>query len=395
MRKKQKTENEMKVLYDSQAFDMQTHGGVSRCFAELYSNRPESVDARIGVLESDNVYLQQLGFPKNGNEYDHFLHKGFPMRRIIYKAYKNIKGGYPEKWDRKPRVNQLESEHLLRMQDFDVFHPTFFDDYFLRFIGKKPFVLTIHDMIPELFPKYYSKKEKQIVLKKKLAGLAAHIVAVSEQTKTDIVHFLQIPEEKVSVVYHGSDTKPYYPSVGTNYTFEYLLYVGERHWYKNFTGFCRDCMPILRRHKDLKIVCTGRPFTPEELFFFEAFGMEERFIHLFVEDEQDFMDLYHNAIAFVYPSSYEGFGIPILEAYKAGCPVMLNKASCFPEIAADAAIYFEMKKDSSDFEEQFENLYHMSSEERKSLIEKQKKRLALFSWKTSADELAKIYQKVI
>ena len=145
--------------------------------------------------------------------------------------------------------------------------------------------------------------------------------------------------------------------------------------YKNFIGFCRDCMPILRRHKELKVVCTGKPFTSEELFFFEAFGLADRFVHLFAESSQALLDLYHYAVAFVYPSAYEGFGIPILEAYKADCPVMLNRASCFPEIAGDAAIYFKMKKDSSDFEEQFETLYHLDANERGRIIEKQRKRL--------------------
>jgi len=290
-------------------------------------------------------------------------------------------------------VNRFETERLLKMKDFDVFHPTFFDDYFLSLIGEKPFVLTVHDMIPELFPKYYSSQEPQILMKKKLIPLATHIVAVSEQTKKDIINIFQLPEEKITVVYHGADTTPYYPSVGTNFEFEYLLYIGERHMYKNFISFCRDCMPILRRHRDLKIVCTGKPFTSEEIFFFEAFGMKERFIHLFVETHQELLDLYHHAVAFAYPSSYEGFGIPILEAYTADCPLMLNRASCFPEIAGDAAIYFKMRKDSSDFEEKFEYVYHMNSLEREQLLAKQRERLKLYSWDKSALALAQVYRK--
>ena len=152
-------------------------------------------------------------------------------------------------------------------------------------------------------------------------------------------------------------------------------------------------MPILRRHRDLKIVCTGKPFTSEEIFFFEVFGMKERFIHLFVETHQELLDLYHHAVAFAYPSSYEGFGIPILEAYTADCPLMLNRASCFPEIAGDAAIYFEMGKDSSDFEEKFEYVYHMNSLEREQLLAKQRERLKLYSWDKSALALAQVYRK--
>ena len=385
----------MKVLYDSQAFDMQTHGGVSKCFVELYRHLPPEVEAYIGVKETDNVYLHEVGFPQKYEDYDRFLSKGrFPLKRLLYKATKNIQAGHIKNWDRWPQLNQFETERILKEKNIDVFHPTFFNDYFLQLIGDIPFVLTIHDMIPELFPKYYSSQDPQIRMKKKLVPLAAHIVTVSEQTKKDVINILQVPEEKITVVYHGADTTPYYPSVGTNFDFEYLLYIGERHMYKNFISFCRDCIPILRRHRDLRIVCTGKPFTSEELFFFEAFGMKERFIHIFVETRQALLDLYHNAIAFAYPSSYEGFGIPILEAYIADCPIILNRASCFPEIAGDAAIYFNMGKESSDFEEMFESVYHLDSNEREQILIKQRERLKQYSWKKSAAELAQIYQKL-
>lgn len=386
----------MKILYDFQAFDMQTHGGVSRCFVELYNHRPDNVEMEFGVVETGNVYLQNIGFKHEGYTWDNFLAKGkFPMKKVLYKTYYNCKYGHPGEWDHNPRLNRLYTEKRLRKADFDIFHPTFFDPYFLEYIGNKPFVLTIHDMIPELFPKYYPKTNEQIIYKKLLAPKATHIVTVSEQTKKDVINILGVPENKVSVVYHGADPAPYYPSVGTNFDFEYILYIGERHMYKNFMGFCRDVMPILRRHKELKVVCTGKPFTNEEYFFFDAFGMRERFIYMFMETNQDMLDLYHNAIAFVYPSAYEGFGIPILEAYKADCPIMLNRASCFPEIAGDAAVYFTMGKDSSDFEEQFELLYHLNGNERNAIIEKQRERLKKFSWEKSAMELVNVYNNVM
>ena len=153
-------------------------------------------------------------------------------------------------------------------------------------------------------------------------------------------------------------------------------------------------MPILRRHKDLKVVCTGNPFTPEEKYFIETMGMEKRFIQTFVKTDQEFLDLYNHAVCFVYPSEYEGFGIPILEAYKADCPVMLNEASCFPEIAGDAAIFFRMNKERSDFEEQFETLYHLDGNEKEKLLAKQRERMRMFSWTKSAQQLADVYRKI-
>lgn len=386
----------MKVLYDYQAFDMQSHGGVSRCFAELYAHRPSSVQAEIGVIETDNVYLQQLGFPAKGYTYRHFMGGSqFPLKRMFFKACVNIREGHPSRWDKWPRLNQMASERLLKSGDFDVFHPTFFDGYFLPLLAGKPFVLTIHDMIPELFPQYYPHDDEQKLLKRKLVPLATHIVAVSEQTRRDVIRLLDVPEDRITVIYHGADDAPYTPSPNSHQNYEYVLFVGDRHMYKNFIPFCRDCMPILRRHPDMKVVCTGKPFTEDELAYFDSLGMREHFVHVFMKTTQDMLDLYHHAVAFVYPSAYEGFGIPILEAYKADCPVMLNHASCFPEIAGDAAVYFTMRDDASDFEEQFETLYHLDGNGRQALIAKQQKRLQQFSWNVSARQLATVYEKLL
>ena len=152
------TENSLitKVLYDYQAFDMQTHGGISRCICELYKQLPDTVQATFGIEETDNVYLNQLGFPAQGTAYRHFLSKNnFPLKKAIYKAYYNIRRGHPSRWDKSPLLNEFKTMDLLNQADYDIFHPTFFDTYFLNYLNGKPFVLTIHDMTEELFPQYY------------------------------------------------------------------------------------------------------------------------------------------------------------------------------------------------------------------------------------------------
>ena len=374
---------------------MQTHGGVSRCFAELYSHMPADIKAKISLVETDNVYLQNLGFKPLGDTFRNYMgSSSSKLRKMQYKLYYNFKYGKYSRWDKMPMLNAYEQERLIVEGQYDVFHPTFFDAYFLPFIGDTPFVVTVHDMIPEIYTQYYSINDPQILQKKNIIPKAHHLIAVSEQTKNDLVRMMNIPEDKITVVYHGTDEAPYEPSKTCPFDFEYILYVGERHFYKNFNLFCRDCMPILRRHKDLKVVCTGKPFTPEEKYFIETMGMEERFIQTFVKTDQEFLDLYNHAVCFVYPSEYEGFGIPILEAYKADCPVMLNEASCFPEIAGDAAIFFRMNKERSDFEEQFETLYHLDGNEKEKLLAKQRERMRMFSWTKSAQQLADVYRKI-
>lgn len=382
----------MKVLYDLQAFDMQTHGGVSRCFAELYSHRPAFVDAHISVKETDNVYLQELGFPPKGTLYKNFLcDKDTKLKHFLFKLKYNIKYGKFSRLDKRPLINLFETESVLKKGDFDIFHPTFFDDYFLPFLGKKPFVITVHDMIPEIF----SIDKHQVEQKLAIIPKATHIIAVSERTKQDLVRIMHVPEEKVSVIYHGSDEEPYTPSTTAPIAEEYILFVGTRYEYKNFKAFCKSCVGILKRHPQLKIVCTGVPFSPEEIQFFESLGIKERMVHKFVQTSQELLDLYHYAFTFVYPSKYEGFGIPILEAYKADCPVMLNRASCFPEIAGDAAVFFDLNSEKSDFEEQFETLYRLTGDERGELIQRQRERMKLYSWSKSAAQLADVYKDVL
>ena len=382
----------MKVLYDLQAFDMQTHGGVSRCFAELYSHRPAFVDAHISVKETDNVYLQELGFPPKGTLYKNFLcDKDTKLKHFLFKLKYNIQYGKFSRLDKRPLINLFETESVLKKGDFDIFHPTFFDDYFLPFLGKKPFVITVHDMIPEIF----SIDKHQVEQKLAIIPKATHIVAVSERTKQDLVRIMHVPEEKVSVIYHGSDEEPYMPSTTAPIAEEYILFVGTRYEYKNFKAFCKSCVGILKRHPQLKIVCTGVPFSPEEIQFFESLGIKDRMVHKFVQTSQELLDLYHYAFTFVYPSKYEGFGIPILEAYKADCPVMLNRASCFPEIAGDAAVFFDLNSEKSDFEEQFETLYRLTGDERRGLIQRQRERMKLYSWSKSAAQLADVYKDVL
>lgn len=382
----------MKVLYDLQAFDMQTHGGVSRCFAELYSHRPAFVDAHISVKETDNVYLQELGFPPKGTLYKNFLcDKDTKLKHFLFKLKYNIQYGKFSRLDKRPLINLFETESVLKKGDFDIFHPTFFDDYFLPFLGKKPFVITVHDMIPEIF----SIDKHQVEQKLAIIPKATHIIAVSERTKQDLVRIMHVPEEKVSVIYHGSDEEPYTPSTTAPIAEEYILFVGTRYEYKNFKAFCKSCVGILKRHPQLKIVCTGVPFSPEEIQFFESLGIKERMVHKFVQTSQELLDLYHYAFTFVYPSKYEGFGIPILEAYKADCPVMLNRASCFPEIAGDAAVFFDLNSEKSDFEEQFETLYRLTGDEREELIQRQRERMKLYSWSKSAAQLADVYKEVL
>jgi glycosyltransferase involved in cell wall biosynthesis len=178
------------------------------------------------------------------------------------------------------------------------------------------------------------------------------------------------------------------------FDFSYLLYVGDRFGYKNFQPWLRIAASIVRDYPEIHIVCTGRPFNDVELRLIFDLHIEKN-VHHFFASEESFGSLYNNAIAFVYPSEYEGFGIPILEAFAYGCPVMLNDASCFPEVGGDAVIYFKMRQGYSDFYDQFEYLYSMNAQDRSALIEKGRQRLQCFSWEKSARALLGVYHNLV
>lgn len=383
------------VLMDAQAFDIQTHGGISRSFAELISHMPADINLHLPLVETKNIYLIQKGIAPDTDYYMEYC-KGRPtkLKRFWYKLSTNIKNGHWVQWDSMPRLNLFEAERLLRRGEFDVFHPTYYDTYFLHNIGSKPFVITVHDMIPERYAGIYDFRDHQLKRKRKLIPLASHIIAVSEHTKNDIVNLFGIAPEKISVIHHGIDQTPYVPIPNGNVYGNYLLYVGQRGTYKNFHRFVREVTSVLNNHPDLSVICTSDPFSAEEEQFLRRSGVRGRFIHKFVQSDAEIMNLYHYAQAFVYPSECEGFGIPILEAYRAGCPVILNRSSCFPEIAGNAAVFFDFDSRGQGLQHQLEKLLSWTPEQKDKLLTIQRERLCLYSWEKAAQELANIYRRV-
>jgi len=382
----------MKILYDHQVFTSQKYGGISRYFVEIISHLPDEIASEISIQYSDNVYLhKQLGFEQLKpvfNPFDQFLF-GWPIvgKRTLFQW---MKKQFPKRYEDCYTLNKTMNVQLIKTQEFDIFHPTYYDDYFLEYLGNKPFVLTIHDMIHELYPELLNEPYLSIK-KKRLAEKAAHIIAVSENTKKDIVDIFCIPEEKISVIYHASsltkqtDTLLQLPE-------KYFLFVGNRSGYKNFLFFVQALAPILKQEKDVAVVCTGSHFNSEELAVLNSLNIKKYFINIFVEEDKMF-DLYNQAIALIFPSYYEGFGIPIIEAFESSCPVLLSDASCFPEIAQEGALYFPAK-DTKQMRFCLEEILHNVAL-RQNLINKGMLRGKKFSWKNSAQQTYEVYKRVL
>ena len=397
----------MKILYDSQCFDAQKFGGISRYFCEIMQNLPSNAEFSLPSIYSDNEYLKQTNLVKlkefkDPNSFECFLPSmNFIGKKQIYSLKKRFlssrffKNRFHQQNTSPIIVNRQECVKALQNQDFDVFHPTYFDPYFLEYIGKKPFVLTIHDMIYELYPEFFTNADIIIKNKELLAEKAAKIIAVSNKTKEDIVKFYGSSfADKTEVVYHGSSLKaPDSASESIDFTTKfgrYFLYTGTRNIYKNFLFIIESCAEFLIE-KDLKIVCSGAFFSESEKKFFDSLNISDRIIHYFASDNELFW-LYKNALAFIFPSYYEGFGIPILEAFEAETPCLLAKSSCFPEIAGDATLYFD-PKDKNEIVSAMSQI--LNSNVAGELVAKGTRRLADFSWKKTAMQTLNIYSSLL
>jgi glycosyltransferase involved in cell wall biosynthesis len=367
----------MNILFDHQAFSYQDYGGVSRYFLELYNALGADNEITVSVKFSNNELLEQLN--QKGIPF-------FPKRNFIGKRY---------------LMNMLNiplSKRRIRQSNFDVFHPTYFDPYFIKVL-KKPGIITVHDLTVDLFPQYFKSYDfAKRTNKEKCFKSVNAIIAVSENTKRDIVQLYDIPEEKIQVIYHGVNNNPKEINL-SNLKFKinlvpksYILYVGSRKGYKNFLFFVNSIGNLILKEK-VKMVCIGGgEFNRQEIVEFRKMNIESNILY-FDFSEITLNWLYQNALFFVFPSLYEGFGMPILEAFSNRCAVVLSDRSCFSEIAGDAAVYFEPDEKDSIIDTTRKMI--LDSSLRKKIIEKGGNRVKYFTWEKAAKETLKAYINVI
>ena len=368
----------MKVLYDHQIFTNQIYGGVSRYFYELMNHFSQNQDIKleISLKYSNNHYLENVNFTK---------HKTF-FKYVNFKGKSHI----------MTSINEFHSKRLLIKHDFDVFHPTYYNPYFLKYIDKKPFVVTVYDMIHELYPELFSNKNKITERKKILTRKADMILSISENTKKDLIEICDVPENKVKVAYLAnsliSSNCLTIDKLTEKYDINkpYLLYVGGRDSYKNFWML----LDVYSSHfsDNFDLICFGGDaFNKAELKKITSIKTSHKVIQLRGSDNL-LSSLYKHAFCFVFPSLYEGFGIPPLEAMSMGCPVVASKASSIPEVVGNASILFDPHS-KDELVGAIESLYDESKKNKLIRLgfEQEKK----FNWNKTANETMEIYKSII
>jgi glycosyltransferase involved in cell wall biosynthesis len=360
----------VKILFDHQAFTIQEYGGISRYFHELIS-RFDSVNNQqeLSLKYSKNAYLENKKPLLDG-----FNFRG--KQRLFY------------------YLNKRYSIEHIKKQRFDVFHPTYYDPYFFKYIGNKPFVVTFLDMIHEKFMQAYPELANDSVSlqdKRLMAQKAARLIAISQSTKNDMVKILGVTPDKIDVVYLGTSFNASITSDQSFYDFKYLLYVGTRRLYKNFDFFLKSISPLLAA-ANVKLVCAGGgKFSPSEQNLIKELGLEEYVIFSEVND-LILANLYKHAEAFVFPSLYEGFGIPVLEAFACDCPCVISNVSSLPEVGGDAALYFDPKNAESIINSIKKVLCDDAL--RTSLTLAGKEQLKKFSWDKTYEKTIAVYNSV-
>jgi glycosyltransferase involved in cell wall biosynthesis len=366
----------MNIVYDHQIFSLQTYGGISRYFSELIHgiNNSTPHTAQLSLSYTNNVYAHDLSISNRSFLRD----RNFPRKMpLLY------------------NINKLSSSFDLLTKPYDLVHATYYDPYILPLLKGRPFVITFLDMIHEKFGSQFTRElayDGTITKQKRLvANRADCIIAISESTKRDIVDLLDINPNKISVVYLGNSLLSPSEPASSAVTSPYLLFVGNRSMYKNFTGLLKAIHPLLKQY-NIKLLCAGGgTFTKEEKEFIQSLNAVN-FVGQQSFNDQTLPLLYQNALAFIFPTLYEGFGIPILEAFACSCPCIVSDVSSLPEVAGQAALYIDPTMPES-ITHAIEQLIGDPTL-RETLIQKGREQLAKFSWHRTITETVNIYQSV-
>jgi len=328
----------IKICYDYHAFSALKYGGISRYLYE--------VATRIKLDGRDDIRVAA----------------GFYVNEYLRRCPSGLVAGLPIPLIDKPtflyhRVERLKSfandrfcQYYCSRFNPDIVHETYYSPKRLA-SPKSKIVLTVYDMIHEKFchtlPDFMTQGCSDFIeVKYNAIQRADHIICISETTKHDLIQFTGVSPDKVSTVYLGYslDTYKTLSTASPRLIAEpYLLYVGERRpLYKNIKRLIEAYASSLVLRTQFKLVlCGSQPLSRIEIDLMIQLGLGDRQVFQVKASDQTLASLYTYASAFVYPSLYEGFGIPPLEAMSFGCPVVCSQEGSVPEILGDSAEYFD------------------------------------------------------
>jgi glycosyltransferase involved in cell wall biosynthesis len=363
--------NLLTVAYTHDIFSRQRYGGISRYYCELSNS-----------LEAQKLANTKI-FP--GIHRNSFLSKQENVGICSLKLQGRLASACRFLGPTSDVLNEFE----IKKFGPSIIHQTYYSGRTKR-SRKTPTILTVYDMIHETAPNYFpdakqTQNQKSISIKN-----ATHIICVSNYVKNDLQNIFNLPPENVTVVplgCHPADKfKPKKICMGK----PYLLFVGPRGGYKNFSAALKAYSSSKRLMRELQLVLFGGgKLSRGEKEEVATLGIPEKDVTHVGEDDKILHHLYRNATAFIWPSLHEGFGIPPIEAMSCGCPVISSNASCMPEVLSDAAEFFDPKNTES-IATKIEDVV-FSEAVRTKLIDKGYKRSGDLSWDKCARETYAVY----
>ncbi|WP_421077859.1 glycosyltransferase family 1 protein [Methanothermococcus sp. Ax23] len=288
------------------------------------------------------------------------------------------------------------------LENLDIIHNPFQIPTILNF--KQKYIMSVLDLIQILFPKEIEKSVylfQKIILSKSIKS-ADKIISISHHTKQDIIKYFKIPEDKIKVI-HLAANENYKPlreneindiKQKYNLNYPFILYVGTLEPRKNIPTLLKALYKLKKMGTKHKLVITGKKGWKYKSIFetIEKLNLQKDVIFTGYVPDEDLPALYNAADLFVYPSIYEGFGLPPLEAMACGTPVVTSNTSSLPEVVGDAGIMVN----PYDVNELAKAMYEVLTNDglREELSKKGLERAKLFSWKKCAEEHLKVYEEV-
>ena len=309
----------MKVAFDSQIFLRQRNGGISRLFTDLI----QMFDA-----------LPQVGV--EAHTPFRYVNSSYAAGRLTARGIRRLPNFLPRELAYLPSW----AWGLRVPQESQIVHHTYYDRRFLKPIGPRKRVCTVHDMIPEIL-KGTRQYTGSHLAKREYIWASDLIICVSESSKRDLVAHIGEPTAPVVVIPNAVSAsfhpnKPALPGVPK----DYLLYVGKRQGYKSFALLPEAVKLLSMERLEIPVVVVGSSFNKEEEAQLSSLGVR----HLFYQRSLDDIGLqsaYAHCRVLVQTSSIEGFGMTPLEAMASGAPVVIADASAMPEVGGEVARYFD------------------------------------------------------
>lgn len=367
------------ILLDGRIFEEQPRGGISRIYHETLPRMCMWNDEIGFSILTSGALMQPLPEHPRIQSYNSnvSIHRVLRPQTLFW-------------WFQ----DELRARLQLRAVPYGqntIWHATYFQ---LPSWWRGPKITTVYDLIPETFPHYFNKNYDEIFRRRKRRAVLAadHVICISESVRSEVMERYGLPAGRVTSIplacgdaFRVLRKEEIPPDFRVERPF--FLYVGMREHYKNFSTLL-EAYAAWPSSKEVALLVVGAPWSEDEQRRLRAKGLELNVVLRSDVSDEELCALYNQALAFVYPSFAEGFGIPILEAMACGCPVVASRIPTFMEVARDIPYFFDpLDKDQLLAALDAACSSTQDQAEREDI-------LSQYSWDRNAHATLQLYQKV-